>query len=291
MEEVKMINKKNILTKPLYYRLLDSKELGSKLNISVIGYEECTKNKVIVDLTKNCYVLHFVIKGKGFFKREKNPKILIEENSCFLIRPGQKVNYYPHKESPWTYFWIEFNGETVEKIINLLEFELNNDIIPFNNYQIIKNYMYDIFNEDLYISNHYSELFRIEGIVNHIFSILFLDSKIKVPNKTSKKEEQIKAIIEYINNNYTSPDITIEEISKKFFFNISYLTRIIKEKTGSSPKKIIIDLRMKTALELLNTKKYTIAEVSKKIGYKNQFYFSREFKEYYGVSPINYKIK
>ena len=48
---------------------------------------------------------------------------------------------------------------------------------------------------------------------------------------------------------------------------------------------------MKTALELLNTKKYTIAEVSKKIGYKNQFYFSREFKEYYGVSPINYKIK
>ena len=151
--------------------------------------------------------------------------------------------------------------------------------------------MYDIFNEDLYISNHYSELFRIEGIVNHIFSILFLDSKIKVPNKTSKKEEQIKAIIEYINNNYTSPDITIEEISKKFFFNISYLTRIIKEKTGSSPKKIIIDLRMKTALELLNTKKYTIADVSEIIGYKNQFYFSREFKEYYGVSPINYKIK
>ena len=57
-----------------------------------------------------------------------------------------------------------------------------------------------------------------------------------------------------------------------------------------SPKKLIISLRMKKALELLKNENYTISEIADKLGYKNQFYFSKEFKEYYGVSPINYKI-
>lgn len=289
-KEVKYMINKSILTKPLYYRILDSTELGLNLNISAIGYEECTKNKMSIISNKNCYVIHFVLKGKGFLKFEKGQKIAVEENNCFLIKPNQQIKYFPNKQDPWTYFWIEFNWEQFEKFIPLLEFEANNNILPLYNSQIIKNYMYDIFNENLYAPNSYSEFLRVEGIANHIFSYLFSNSKIKTSKNNFKKDEKFKAIIEYINNNYASPDITINEISKKFFFNVSYISRFIKSETGMSPKKLIISLRMKKALELLKNENYTISEIADKLGYKNQFYFSKEFKEYYGVSPINYKI-
>ena len=281
----------NPLNKPLYYREIQN-EFSNIFNISIIGYEECQKDKRKISLNKNCYIFHFVIKGKGYLKIQKNEYIPIYKNSCFLIEPGKQAKYYQDKDNPWTYFWIEINGKNIEKFVNLLAFKNNNNVINIPNIKDIKNCFFDVFNQDLYGQNILSENLRIQSLTLKIFSDLFsntINHNLEKNEKMlSKTEEQANAIIKYINYNYTSPNLSVKNLANMFYFNSSYLNRLIKKYTGLSPKKLIIKLRMERALVLMKKKTMTISEISFEIGYKNQFYFSKEFKEYYGVSPSEY---
>lgn len=281
----------NPLNKPLYYREIQN-EFSNIFNISIIGYEECQKDKRKISLNKNCYIFHFVIKGKGYLKIQKNEYIPIYKNSCFLIEPGKQAKYYQDKDNPWTYFWIEINGKNIEKFVNLLAFKNNNNVINIPNIKDIKNCFFDVFNQDLYGQNILSENLRIQSLTLKIFSDLFsntINHNLEKNEKMlSKTEEQANAIIKYINYNYTSPNLSVKNIANMFYFNSSYLNRLIKKYTGLSPKKLIIKLRMERSLILMKKKTMTISEISFEIGYKNQFYFSKEFKEYYGVSPSEY---
>lgn len=281
----------NPLNKPLYYREIQN-EFSNIFNISIIGYEECQKDKRKISLNKNCYIFHFVIKGKGYLKIQKNEYIPIYKNSCFLIEPGKQAKYYQDKDNPWTYFWIEINGKNIEKFVNLLAFKNNNNVINIPNIKDIKNCFFDVFNQDLYGQNILSENLRIQSLTLKIFSDLFsntINHNLEKNEKMlSKTEEQANAIIKYINYNYTSPNLSVKNLANMFYFNSSYLNRLIKKYTGLSPKKLIIKLRMERSLILMKKKTMTISEISFEIGYKNQFYFSKEFKEYYGVSPSEY---
>ena len=281
----------NPLNKPLYYREIQN-EFSNIFNISIIGYEECQKDKRKISLNKNCYIFHFVIKGKGYLKIQKNEYIPIYKNSCFLIEPGQQAKYHQDKDNPWTYFWIEINGKNIEKFVNLLAFKNNNNVINIPNIKDIKNCFFDVFNQDLYGQNILSENLRIQSLTLKIFSDLFsntINHNLEKNEKMlSKTEEQANAIIKYINYNYTSPNLSVKNLANMFYFNSSYLNRLIKKYTGLSPKKLIIKLRMERSLVLMKKKTMTISEISFEIGYKNQFYFSKEFKEYYGVSPSEY---
>ena len=281
----------NPLNKPLYYREIQN-EFSDIFEIAYIGYEECQKDKRKVSLIKDCYIFHFVIKGKGYLKSQKNEYIPINKNSCFLIEAGKNAKYYQDKDNPWTYFWIEIKGKNIEKFINLLAFKNNNNVINISNIKDIKNCFFDLFNQDLYSQNILSENLRIQSLILKIFSNLFssnanhkLESKEKMLSKT---EEQVGAIIKYINNNYTSSNLSIKNLANMFYFNSSYLNRIIKKYTGMSPKRLIIKLRMERAVMLMKKKNMTVSEISFEVGYKNQFYFSKEFKDYYGVSPSQY---
>ena len=55
--------------------------------------------------------------------------------------------------------------------------------------------------------------------------------------------------------------------------------------TGMSPKSYMLRGEMTAAMELLRTSGMSISEIASCFYYSSQFYFSRVFKKYYGVSP------
>ena len=58
---------------------------------------------------------------------------------------------------------------------------------------------------------------------------------------------------------------------------------------GVSPMQYVINLRMSKAIELIKHHEFTISQISETVGYKNQFYFSKEFKKIYDDSPSSYR--
>lgn len=99
----------------------------------------------------------------------------------------------------------------------------------------------------------------------------------------------IEALDNYIHSHYTEP-ISLAEISEKYHFNYTYLSRIFKKQKGESPLKLINTLRINDAKELLLNKELSIREISEMLGFSNQHYFSRIFKEFTNETPKIYRV-
>lgn len=60
---------------------------------------------------------------------------------------------------------------------------------------------------------------------------------------------------------------------------------------GVSPYKYLKNMRMEAALDLLLDTENKITVISENLGYKNSGHFAKLFKEYYGISPKEYRNK
>ncbi len=104
----------------------------------------------------------------------------------------------------------------------------------------------------------------------------------------SEIEDAIEQMSDYIHKHYTEP-INLAELSEKYHFNHSYITRLFKKTKGQTPLKLIHALRMADAMEMLKNKELSIREISETLGFADQHYFSRIFKEAAKVTPKEYR--
>jgi len=107
---------------------------------------------------------------------------------------------------------------------------------------------------------------------------------------TAKTLEKVDEIIEYIHENYTH-NLTNGDIAKHFSFHPQHVNKIIRRKTGYSLHKYVTMRRISKAIDLLETTKMPISEISDKVGFQNICHFSRYFKEFMGASPSSYRQK
>lgn len=101
------------------------------------------------------------------------------------------------------------------------------------------------------------------------------------------KNAEIFRVLKYMHANYKE-NMTLEELSKKFFINKFSLCKSFREVTGRSPKQYLINWRIMKAKELL-MKNNTVEEVSLATGFKNLSHFSRLFKQHSGQSPKQFQ--
>lgn len=97
--------------------------------------------------------------------------------------------------------------------------------------------------------------------------------------------------ITYIKENFSSSNLSLNLMSQELYLSPSYLTKLIKQKTGISFTDYLNKLRIDMAVKLLMDKDvtYSIYDISNMVGYSSQHYFSRAFKNYVGLSPNQYR--
>lgn len=100
-----------------------------------------------------------------------------------------------------------------------------------------------------------------------------------------------KLAITYMKENFSQNQLSLNLVAQQFHISQSYLTRVIKQKTGVSFTDYLNRLRINMATKLLTDKdnNYSINDISNMVGYSSQHYFSRAFKNYMGVSPNKYR--
>lgn len=84
---------------------------------------------------------------------------------------------------------------------------------------------------------------------------------------------------------------TLEEAAVKAHLSSSYLSRLFKTECHISFSEYVLQKRMEHACLLLNNPRNKIYEISDAIGYDNPKNFSRAFKNYYNLSPKEFREK
>ncbi len=102
-------------------------------------------------------------------------------------------------------------------------------------------------------------------------------------------EKIISVIKNYVESNFR--EVTLEDLTNQVHMNPDYISKFFKQKTGQNFSDYLIEVRMKKAAELLDDIRYKTYEISDMVGYSNSFNFTRTFKNYYGMSPREYRNK
>ncbi|UUZ86826.1 response regulator [Paenibacillus sp. P26] len=105
-----------------------------------------------------------------------------------------------------------------------------------------------------------------------------------------KNRKLIGEMIEYVQERLQE-NVTLREVAEHFSFSPNYLGTLFKEETGRNFSEFVIMLRMNKACELLSQTKLKIYEVADRVGYRYLPYFSRQFRETFGMTPLEYRRK
>ena len=95
----------------------------------------------------------------------------------------------------------------------------------------------------------------------------------------------VKKMLEVAQANISNVEFDKDEFASAMNVSSSLLYKKIKSFTDQSPTDFIKTVRLKHAVELLQSRKYTITEVSEICGFASVGYFSTVFRKYFGKSP------
>ena len=121
-------------------------------------------------------------------------------------------------------------------------------------------------------------------------SLLYLIfAEMQMDNCASKQHTmKIAPALEMIHSNFLKINFSIKQLAETCNMGESYFQKLFKEIHGISPKKYIIQLKINYACELLRLDHYNITQVADLCNFSDVYFFSRQFKEYIGISPTQF---
>lgn len=108
-------------------------------------------------------------------------------------------------------------------------------------------------------------------------------------NKTNSKT--ITNLMKQIVRTDYDQNLSLELIAKKMNYSVFYLTKSFKAETNTTFLEYLTAYRIEKAKELLNSEESIIKEISYKVGFNSQSYFSKIFKKYTNMSPMDWMNK
>ncbi len=135
----------------------------------------------------------------------------------------------------------------------------------------------------------------IQGLLLEFFSILLTE---EVSGKGTEALDParmryyhaIAPAVEVIHSDYNKK-LTSGELADRCSMSLYYFCRVFKRVMGATPVQYQTEYRMRIADMLLRDGQMSIAAIAHMVGYEDETYFSRCYKNYKGISPRQEKNK
>lgn len=167
-----------------------------------------------------------------------------------------------------------------ERSASYLYFHVS-DILPIQN--LIENMVYTILHNqsNKRSSNQITMGLLLLQLLNHM-------DKVEVGGN-EYEQEFVVSILNYVENHYKNGTLT--QLSEVMGYDMYWMSREIKKRTGKTYKELLQTKRMNQAAYLLTNTQIGVNDIIEAVGYDNTSYFFRKFKERYGVSPKEYRTQ
>ena len=109
-------------------------------------------------------------------------------------------------------------------------------------------------------------------------------------SRTGKAERTFQEIRQYMAENFCLP-LTREETAAYFQLNPNYLSRLFRQRSGSSFSEILRSMRLEHAAFLLRRTDLLVDEITLQCGYQSTPFFTSAFHRHFGLPPGQYRLK
>lgn len=164
---------------------------------------------------------------------------------------------------------------------NYLHFRAK-DVLPVKN--LVENMIWTLLNKRA----------ETNSIIQTTMGLLFMNlsqftDKLNQNNPNQYDQNIVFAVLKYIEIHYK--DGTLSDISNELNQSTYNVSRLLKKHTGFNFKELLQQRKLQQAAYLLIQTPLSAESIMGVIGYDNSSYFYRKFRERYGCSPKEYRIK
>ncbi|MBR3961549.1 MAG: helix-turn-helix transcriptional regulator [Clostridia bacterium] len=132
-----------------------------------------------------------------------------------------------------------------------------------------------------------------DGYYFESVSLLYrIFSEIQKDDSAPKQHlQKIAPAMKMIQNGFLTTDLPLGVLAGACHMGESYFQKLFKEIHGISPKRYVIQLKINHACDLLRLERYSVAQIAEMCNFSDIYYFSRQFKNYIGITPSQFIAK
>jgi AraC-like DNA-binding protein len=226
-------------------------------------------------------LIMYTRKGCGYLDIDRK-RFLLTPHTAAIVPARASAVYGAIGDEKWEFVWMHYSGNHAEAYTR----DLTKD----------GQYVFEISEADVskmellikrFLDNRSNGLERLLSESKVIDSILHLVLSSYTLGSLKNSERSISdEIILYIEN---AESLSLEDLSKKYHYTKEHIVRIFKKATGMTPYKFWQISRIKRSCDALVDGKRSVEEIALAYGFKSVSNYYVQFKQYYGVTPSEYR--
>ena len=232
------------------------------------------------------YLFFLVLSGRGTFYYDHIPYKL-RQGDCVWADCRLPYAHESSQDAPWELKWVHFYGQDISCFYEAF-WERENSVV-------FTPYDPGSFNETL---SALFFLYKDDAAEKEILSHKYLTDIIagclaehtEAPGKTDATLEKLSAARDYMKEHFQE-DISLDKLASLCYLSKYHLARAYKQTFGVTPGNDLTGIRISKAKSLLRFTTETIGNIAELCGYPDANYFTKVFKKWEGLTPLEYRRK
>lgn len=209
-----------------------------------------------------------------------------EKKITEAIKSGQEKDFQEHLDQLFQHMKVMHVNNIMYAILHLLA--LMENIVREMNSRTVRQVSMDF-------KRYVQDTIKQETLepIYHVFLDIF---KVIQKQRTQDVKEQSNQILtdtikEMIEEQYRDINLSMQSIASAMKLSSAHVSKQFRLYESVSISEYINDVRLGKALQLLETKDYSITRIMEMVGYNNESYFFKLFKKKFGITPKEYRFK
>lgn len=261
---------------PIHHNaLLCSTSEDFTLSITSNGNAFCTTDWQAIEASPPYTRLYYIVDGAGEIETAKE-RLTLKKNHLYLLPIGHFFSHWCEDHMQQLYFHVNLTNRYGADILRGINRVLSKEVDPDYIQKLLSLFETD----DFVARGSLKTLLQTD-----VFSLL-LENGIQIQNR--QLSPSVQKALTYIESNLSAA-LSVQAVTEYVAIPSITLCNKFKAEMGISIGKYIDSLVMHRAEVLLINSTLPLSDISEQLGFYDQFYFSRRFKELYSVPPLKYR--
>ncbi|MFF2911777.1 helix-turn-helix domain-containing protein [Paenibacillus sp. NPDC057934] len=212
--------------------------------------------------------------------------VMLRTEACVLLSPGESLHICDN-ETTLYYYEVSFTSIYTSESKPPMAYSRRiltgrRELVAYPFSKLIRLV------EDLYSDRTYTDEIsrmkqnlKLQELLLFLFEYNFRSEDIESPTQS------VERTIRYLQDHYMV-NITVKQLSEIAGMSIWQYTPIFQNLTGSKPLEYLTDLRIHHSKQLLLHSGEPLREIARQVGYADEYYFNRRFRQRTGIAPGQY---
>lgn len=258
--------------------------LNDDLVIIFLGFVKAEKGYKYSYSNFPFYRLVYTIAGQATLITQDKQHEMTNGTICGF-EPNNTDTICVNSNATWEHYYLHFTGKNAGELFRQTKLNTRR-IIRTSDPPRMHHYFEDMMDSE----RSKLELAHVINvhILGTLLSKLVNDACIHTEDNSMASRESYLMCREYINANF-SKIRSLEDISENCNLSKPHICYLFNQHAKISPMAYVTKLKMNKAAILLLQTYLSIKQISRVLSFDDQYYFSRLFRKYYGISPKYYR--